>query len=376
MRDTKLPIFTRQTKRGRYWYCHVRTADGRRLQRALHIRDDGSEASRRAAVAAYWQEQARATAGKYDRGVGASTARPLGEALAALLAQQELAGVVDGTQKNTTQRGKHLLDHFGARFDLTHLTTQAMVSYASKALEHRAPTTVREEITTLTSAARAVGLIPQKRPRMKARAKPQRPLTREQVRLFFLALKPKQKLLGLTLITLGLRTGEVKRIGDVDWSAGTLWIHGTKTVGSRRQLPIPQELFAHMLELRAAGKWQGFPKVTDNAIDKAVRAACLRAFGEPRSVNDIRGTWSTLAALEGVPPDIRAAWQGNSVRQQEQTYAQPALMPEEMRRAAERGVPRVRSKAPCITGAPASAVSAANAADTDAPEVAESHGNS
>lgn len=359
MRETKLPIFTRELKSGRYWYCHVRTADGKREQRALHIRDDGTEASRRTAVAAYWKEQTRATSGQDDR--AGRTRKPLSQALDALRAQQELAGVTDGALDNTINRGKRLMQHFTVSYDLQELTTQAMVEYAAKAVTTRAPTTVRGELDILTAAARAVGLLPPKRPKIKGGAKPQEPLTPAQVRLFFAALPYDQRLLGLALVTLGPRASEIAKIDDVDWEQRTLWIYGTKTAGSRRQLPIPDELFAHMLELRRWGHWKGFPRITRQAIDKTVRKACKRAGIGPRSVNDLRGTWATLAALEGVSADVRAAWQGNSPEMQAKTYAQPARMPEEMRRAAAHGVPRIRtSKPPCTAYAPDGTASAAD----------------
>lgn len=371
MRDNKLPIFTRRTKRGRdYFYCHVRTARGAREQRALHIRDDGSDAAWKAACAAYWKEQARAAAGEGDR--GDRTRKPLGEALDALRAEQELAGVTEGALDNTVNRGKRLMQHFTTTYDLHELSTQAMVEYAVKARETRAPTTVRGELDILMAAARAVGVKPPKRPRLKGGAKPQEPLTPAQVRLFFAALPYTQRLLGLALVTLGPRASEIAKIDDVDWDARTLWIYGTKTEGSRRQLPIPDELFAHMLELRRWGHWQGFPRITRQAIDKTVRKACKRAGIGPRSVNDLRGTWATLAALEGVSADVRAAWQGNSAEMQARTYSQPARMPEEMRRVAAHGVPRIRSSIPCIAGSSEGTPSAADLTVADALPASES----
>lgn len=336
--EKKLPIF----KRGDYWYCYVRTPDGRRSQRALHLRDDGSPASYRAAVAAYWQEQARATSGQGDR--AARERKPLKQALDALRAEQELAGLSEHSLDNTIYRGRVLMKHYSVNYDMQDITVESMVEYATKALETRAPVTVKLELLVLRMAAAAVGCKPPKAPKIRgSKSKRQQPLTREQLQAFYLALQPRQKLLGLSLITLGCRASEVAKIDDasIDWQEQTMWLRGTKTKGSLRQLPIPDELFAHMLELRARGAWCGFPKQSRQAVDQVVRAACMRAFGAARSVNDIRGAWSTLAALEGVPADVRAAWQGNSPEQQHSTYAQPALMPAEMRKAVMPGIPRI-----------------------------------
>jgi integrase len=234
--------------------------------------------------------------------------------------------------------------HFGVDYDLQLLTSEAMVEYATKAREKRAPVTVILELKVLLQASKAVDLNPPKRPKIRGgAAKRQQPLTREQLQAFYLALHPRQKLLGLALITLGCRASEVAKIDDasIDWAQQTFLMLGTKTKGSKRLLPIPDELFAMMLELRARGEWVGFPKQTSRAVDQIVRKACLRAFGETRSVNDIRGAWSTHAALEGVPVDVRAAFQGNSPEMQHRTYSQPALMPDAMRKAVARGVPRI-----------------------------------
>jgi integrase len=301
--------------------------------------------------------------------------KPLTVALSALIAQQELGGVSDGGVTNTTNRGAKLMQHFGTRFDLRQLTTQGMVGYAADALAaKRAPTTVNADLDTLGQAARAVGIVPPKRPRVAGGAKKQEPLTREQVRLFFMALPYGQRLLGIALITLGPRASEIAKIDDIDWEARTLWVYGTKTAGSRRQLPIPDELFAHMKELERWGQWKGFPKITRQAIDKTVRKACKRAGIGPRSVNDLRGTWATLAALDGVSAEIRAVWQGNSPQMQARVYSQPGLMPEEMRHAA-RVAPRLRSNktlALCTGYVSADPVSAANPAHDEAQEASES----
>lgn len=336
--DKKLPIF----KRGGYWYCYVRTPDGKRHQRALHLRDDGSRESERAAVAAYWQEQARATSGAYDR--PARERKPLKQALDALREAQELACLSDDYIEACTYRGRCLMQHFGTTYDLQELGAEAMVAYATQARAVRSPETVRLELFVLRKAAAAVGCTPPPRPKVGGSAKRQEPLTREQLRSMYLCVPPQHKLLILTFICLGCRASEVRKIDNdsIDWQEQTLWMLGTKTRGSRRQLPIPDELFTLMCELRARGEWKGFPKTSRSTIDKVVRTACNRAFGEARSTNDIRGTWSTLAALEGVDVELRAAFQGNSPAMQHRTYAQPGLMPDEMRKAVMRGVPRIK----------------------------------
>lgn len=338
--DKKLPIFLR----GDYWYCYVRTAAGERKQRALHIRNDGSRASYNAAVAAYWQEQARATAGALDQ-----PKRPvftLGEALRALAAEQALAQLSDDRHRTVYRVSKHLLEHFKADFDLASITSTAgYVGYATLARAAREAATVRQELGILALAMRAVGLNPPKLPKLgSTKAKPQQPLTQDELRRFFLAVKPKYKLMVLTMVSLGLRTSEYRKITIVDWGRQMVWVDGTKTDKSKRWVPVPAELWETMEGMRARGEWAGFPRVSDRMIDSVVRGACVRAGIGPRSVNDLRGTYSTALALQGVSAAERAALQGNSELMQVATYSQPHLRPEELRGSVAK-LPRITGKA-------------------------------
>lgn len=335
MREKKLPIF----RRGDYWYCYVRTAVGKRLQRALHIRDDGSPASERAAVAAYWQEQARATSGALDQ-----PARPvvtLGQALRALTAQQALAELSDYSHRTTYRASTHLLEHFKADFDLTAISATSYVDYATKARALREAITVRQELGVIGQAMRAVGMNPPRLPKMgDADPKPQQPLTPDELRRAFLAVKPRHKLTVLTMVSLGLRTSEYNKITDVDWRRRMVVVAGTKTKRSHREVPIPDELFELMESMRARGEWKGFGRWNVSTIDRAVRRACVRAGIGPRSVNDLRGTYATALALAGVSAAERAALQGNSELMQVRTYSQPHLRPDDLRPAVDK-LPRI-----------------------------------
>lgn len=340
--DKKLPIFTR----GAYWYCYVRTASGKRLQRALHIRNDGSRESERAAIAAYWQEQARATAGALDKPERARVT--LGEALRALAAEQALAGLTDDRHRTVYRVSKHLLEHFKADFDLLSITSTAgYVEYATQARTLRAAITVRQELGVLALAMRAGGITtPPKLPKLGGtKAKPQQPLTPDELRRFFLAVKPKYKLMVLTMVSLGLRTSEYRKITEVDWAKQMVLVEGTKTERSKRSVPVPDELWELMEAMRARGEWHGFPRVSDRMIDVVVRNGCVRAGIGPRSVNDLRGTYSTALALAGVSAAERAALQGNSELMQVATYSQPHLRPEELRGSVAK-LPRITKAQP------------------------------
>ena len=343
----RLPIFSRKTKGGAYWYCYVRTPDGRRIQRALHIRDDHSRDSERLARAAYWQEQARATNGQLDRETRAR--RTLGKALAALAREQDLAGLTDETKHVSLWAASKLLEHFGADCDVEQFTREDLVKYATWARESREASSVAIELRTLK---RALGCIDVKAPAMPKlgdqSSKPQEPLTQSQmVALLMAARKPKRRVVLLVGLSLGLRRGEYKLLREVDWQRRLIHIAGTKTKRSDRWVPIPDELFEHMQALRAAnsGEWPGFPKYSYSALNQIIVSTADHAGLGHRHWNDLRGTWSTQAALRGVSPADRAALQGNSELMQIRTYSQPHLHAEELRGAVQ-GMPRLTAKPP------------------------------
>lgn len=144
-----LPIHIRG---GRY-ICYVRTNTGERKQRALHIRADGSAASERAAVAAYWQEQSKATAGQDVR--RREPTKTLRKALDTVMAAQELDEVGLDALNKTFFLGRNLTQYFGPNFDLETLTTtEQLVAYALEARKRRAAVTVQQELGRDPSACR------------------------------------------------------------------------------------------------------------------------------------------------------------------------------------------------------------------------------
>jgi len=323
-----LPIHIRA---GRY-ICYVKTGDGERKQRALHIRADGTPASERAAVAAYWQEQSRATAGRDVR--KGKPEKTLRKGLEAVMAAQEVEGCGLDALSKTFFMGRNLTQFFGPDFDLTTLTEpRQLVDYAAEALKKRCVVTVKQEFGVLGQAMRKLGLARPDPPKLKGKSKPQEPLSEEEQRKFLLAATPKHKLTILLLLTLGPRRSEVGKIGEISWEKQTMWILGTKTENSKREIPIPDELFEEMQVVRARGEWKGFPNVTGRRIYAIVVSTCKRAGIPRRHPNDIRGTASRRLRAAGVDAELRGAIQGNSARMQEQTYTQTHTMTEAMREA-------------------------------------------
>jgi hypothetical protein len=369
----KLPIFSRRTKGGAYWYCYVRTADGRRLQRALHIRDDGSAESRKAATASFWQEQARATNGQLDREARKKT---LGQALEALAAEQAVDGLKDATLHVSLWAADKLLEYFGKDRDVEALTRQDMVDYAMHARATREASSVAIELRTFRRALECIDVKAPRRPKLgKQKAKAQEPLTQaEQRALLMAARKPKRRIVLLVALSLGIRRGEYACMAEVDWEKRLIHVAGTKTEDSDRWMPIPDELYEHMLAIKRThgGVWPGFPKYSYSGLNEIIVNTAARAGLGHRHWNDLRGTWSTQAALRGVSPAERAALQGNSEAMQIRVYSQPHLDAEALRPAVQ-NMPRL-TVTPSITGASANAGAEANAAERAAAQGAKTHG--
>lgn len=269
-----------------------------------------------------------------------------------------------------------LLEHFGAECDVEQLTREDMVKYATAARDARTAASVAIELRTFK---RALGCIDVKAPPMPKlgdqSSKPQEPLTQTQMlALLMAARKPKRRVVLLVALSLGLRRGEYAELREVDWQRRLIHIAGTKTKRSDRWVPIPDELFEHMVALRAAngGEWPGFPKYSYSALNQIIVSTAEHAGLGHRHWNDLRGTWSTQAALRGVSPADRAALQGNSELMQIRTYSQPHLHAEELRSAVQ-NMPRL-TVSPRIAGASANTGSTAKTTERAGAQAAKTQG--
>ena len=104
---------------------------------------------------------------------------------------------------------------------------------------------------------------------------------------------------------LGLRAGEVAncRLGDIDWRAGEMLIHGK---GNRQEkLPLPVDVGQALVDYVCHGRPQSrrqalflhktapFGAVTRNVVSQAVRQACQRAGLPPVGAHQLRHTAAT-----------------------------------------------------------------------------------
>lgn len=342
----RLPIFSRKTKGGAYWYCYVRTPDGRRLQRALHIRDDGTKDSERAATAAYWHEQSRATSGIEAR---RGQTRTLRSALKALAAAKEVAELTEHSHEELASAAKALEAHFGDAHDIGSITTENLVTFAVERKKTVQAITVKRDFQIYGQACAAVGVTPAKFPPIGSTAsKPQQPFTLDEVRRFMIACSPQSKLLAYTLHFCGLRNSETRKLAEPDWDNKRVWCAGTKTDKSARWIYPPEEMWEYMTAQRSCGEWRGWPKLGKQGVLSFVKRTSKRAGLGARHPNDCRGGFATRLAAAGVPAALRGAIMGNS-EQMQKVYSQPHLLDKELADATAKH-PRIKPK-PCITGA-------------------------
>lgn len=353
----KLPIFKRRTKGGVYWYCYVRTPDGRRFQRGLHIRDDGSRESERAATAAYWQEQSRATSGVQ---LGRSKARTLRSALTALAEAKEADELTDDSQQRLDSAGKALEAHFGDTREIGSITTEELVTFALERKKVVKAITVKRDLHAYSQACAAVGVTPAKLPGIgKTTAAPQQPFTLDEVRKFMIACSPQSKLLAYCLHFCGLRNSEIRKLAEPEWEKRRVWCHGTKTKGSKRWIFPPDEMWEYMTAMRSCGEWRGWPKLGKQGVLSFVWRTSIRAGIGRRHPNDCRGGFATRLAIAGVPAGVRGALMGNS-EQMQKVYSQPHTDEDALAKAMHQH-PRIKPP-PCITDAATDSAAAVKAA--------------
>lgn len=360
----QLPIF----ERNGYWYSHVRTPTGARRQRALHIRNDGSPASRRAAEAAYWQEQSRATSGIE---LGRGKARTLRSALTALAEAKEADELTEHSHEKVDSAGKALEAHFGDTRDIASITAEELVSFvlrrkagwtteSGKQIQPVKAVTIDRDLQVYSQACAAVGGKPVKLPGIgKKTAAPQQPFTLDEVRRFMVATSPQSKLLAYCLHFCGLRNSETRKLDEPDWDNKRVWCRGTKTPGSARWIFPPDEMWEYMIAQRQCGEWRGWPKLGKQGVLSFVWRTSIRAGIGRRHPNDCRGGFATRLAIAGVPAGVRGALMGNSEKTQA-IYSQPHTDEEALQKAMHQH-PRIKPL-PIHAGASTESAAAAKTA--------------
>jgi integrase len=332
-------------KRSDTWQCWCHYFDGtrrRRVARSTGITDDGTVKSRQTAEAVARDIERSLAVG------GNAAARPsktLRQALKALAESAVLAGRTRSTMDHIRYRGATLVTFFDINKPLADIDAGACKAFAVESRKTKTAWTVHRELNCLGQAFKAVGMKPPEFPELgEITHKPQRVLEVDEQRSLLFATPGKLKLYIVAYLQLGLRASEPWKITEVDWTNRYVFVNGTKTKGSKRWVPIPDELFAELLPLRASG-WCGFEKKHQPNIDMTIKRAAKRAgIGADLSVNDLRGTYATHMARAGVPALTLAKIMGNSVKMLERVYANLGVRADHMHEAASK-LPKLRNGA-------------------------------
>jgi integrase len=342
-----MELFRRQ--KSDVWQCWVHFWDGtqrRRVAKSTGVRDDGTAKSRQTAEGiARDIERSFATRGE----AAARPSKTLKQALKALSAAAELAGKSQSTHDHIMYRSATLVVHFGADKQLADIDEDAVRAFCIESRKTKTAWTTHRELNCLGQAFKAVGMTPPKFPDLgEITHKPQRVIEADDQRTLLLAIPTHLKLYFQAYLQLGLRASEPWKITEVDWEGRYVFVNGTKTKGSKRWVPIPDELFSELLPLRASG-WCGFaPKHKPN-IDKTLKRAAKRAgLDDDISVNDLRGSYATALARAGVPILTLAKMMGNSVKMLESVYANVSKRSDHLHEAAN-ALPRLKASSGVAT---------------------------
>lgn len=315
-------------QRGGRWWGVVQREHGEAARVSLGL---PATAPRADAVAA-WLEHVRAGRHADTR---ARTPR-LGDALDAFLAELHRRGRSLATQEIAKRKAGHFVRLWGRELPLDRLTAQMVAEYirtreGEKGRHERSvqPLTIRRELDVLrgalklayhhgrlrTDPARILPL--EYAPRYTPR---RRWLTEDELRRVVAVLEPKRRAWVALAVGAGCRRGEVTRVlrEHVDLARGVVTVLGTKTTGSRAEVPITrlQEPWIQMaLDLgRKAGQLvPAWPNVS-----RDLAAACVRAGVERCTPNDLRRTLGHWLRHAGVEPHLI----GRVLRHRDSTMAE------------------------------------------------------
>jgi len=260
------------------------------------------------------------------------------DALARYLAKCERADRAETTLDFYLKKAKPLLQIFGAQASINELRLADVEQYmdvreeeilARRPDSDRAVATIGKELGLLRSALRYMakqrgedgrklyrfdtneifpeGVIGNYKPRDRALSLP-------EYQALFVALSPERREFLQAFCGLGVRDSELYRLtpADLDDGAQRVRVPGTKTDAAERWLQPPKELFG-MLQARAEKLEPGDPIFpTWGNVRRDLHAACTRAGIDPVSPNDLRRTFASWQAEEGVPEAVTAALMGHT----------------------------------------------------------------
>ncbi len=113
----------------------------------------------------------------------------------------------------------------------------------------------------------------------------------------------------------GCRQAELFTIpkDGVDLSRRVLAIHGTKTVGAAREVPIVDELMPVIeRRLQTPGPMLFSPVWKRQVMHRNLRSWCADAGIKPLTANELRRSYATLMAERGIPESLLLKYMGHS----------------------------------------------------------------
>lgn len=295
----------------------VDASTGKRVRRlrATGIFADGSAQAKRTAEAIGRQLEANAAGlggsarSREVRRKGATTFRA---AVASRIAKKRLEGCSDEAISLAFQKSVHAMRFFGAETDPWLITEERLNEYATYARSKRAVATVERELMEVRAALKAAGVKPLPDMPKLGRVRPRELwLNPEKTARVFALLPASSRDHAIVYRLLGLCASELYKLGEIDWSLGTVHVRGTKRETRDRTLVAP----AQALEIlkRYDGR---LPKLDTTAMNKALTRAARRAGvvgpKEWVSTNVLRASFCSELVLAGVPAIIIARMMGHT----------------------------------------------------------------
>lgn len=237
----------------------------------------------------------------------------------------------EGTRSCYRQRGAHVVRILGDRAAES-LGMDDVHAYAAQRLDEKAaPESVRKEVCILRAALRMAfrrGLLrvdiyerlPPFRCRLTLR---ERALPVGEFESLLGALPAPRRLWLLLSAYTGGRDSELMAYEweHIDWQQEELRIHGTKTEGARRVVPLPKRLLEALREARPDGA-SGPILLPWSNRRRDLAAACKRAGIEKVTPNDMRRTFASWLVQGGTPLLVVKELMGHrSTRMLERHYA-------------------------------------------------------
>jgi integrase len=309
--------------RGRVWWCWGYDSDGKRWHESTHQRD------KRAAIAA------REALDKKHAVPGhrAAHAVTLEQALELVVQHDKRAGNSDETTLFHVNKGRHLLRVLGRDCRIDSLSLADMNAYMDRRIEERAHRhSIQKEIRVAVQAltcAKEAGLYQGDPAAVRPKAVKKRSgyytprerwLNGEQLQALIdnistgaqTRINRKHHVAAYALT--GLRESELYLIHPehVDLEAGTVWIEGTKTDAAARAVylsPAAAEVFRVKLAKARPGEpiFEPWPSGL-----RDIKAACKRAKVPETSFNDLRRSFCSIMATQGVPMQHCAKLMGHT----------------------------------------------------------------